>query len=575
MTRAPFSRTGSAAVSLIVTLTVLSAFTAAILSVNTTAEYTSVGYNSANQAYYLAESGGRFVLSQRIVGPSSETLYYRLSDGKRFELFIRPSGDAEVTGVLNPGTPLEAARRLIFRNSHADGMPFTDQAIGYWSFDDHLQPAKDDLGNWDGTVYDAQWEADGRFNGALSFSGNEWVELDTDEGTPFQPDKVLSNEGPFTVVLWARPASAHSQTLLGAQDGKGRFALGIDSGKWTWAMPDSQAQTDLTAATDAWQHLALVYQVDDTTVPKKERITVYRNGRESDLFESELDPLAGFPEATLFIGAENIGESPHDNYQGWIDELAIFNVALSQCQIRAIYEMPPGPGYEAVAYYPLDAATADQSGADGAGKAINKATAEGTIAWPADRFDCVGRAFGLNGTDTFLRVEANDWLDLSDSGTIGAWIYVESFQELAGIIHKGDQGNHSDQAYSLQFWKQPDGKGKQRVTLILNDGSADPPQLISRPLDEALLQENQWYHVMGTWDAGAMARLYIDGELHDSQSLSPGFKVRNSPGALNMGRKPAQNGTGYWMHGRIDAIVLFDEALSADRIQKIAIDRPQ
>lgn len=571
MTCSHFSRTGSAAVSLIVTLTVLSAFTTAILSVNTTAEYTSMAYNSANQAYYLAESGGRFVLSQGIVGPTSETLYYRFSDGKRFELFIRPSGDAEVTGVLNPGTPLEAARRLIFRNSPADGMPFAEQAIGYWSFDDHLQPAKDDLGNWDGTVHDAQWEADGRFNGALSFGGNEWVELDTDEGAPFQPGKVLPEEAPFTVVFWARPASSQDQTLLGARDGNGRFALGISGGRWTWAIRGEQNQTDLPAVTDRWQHLALVYQVDDATEPKKERITVYRNGRETDILESEL--MATLPQATLFIGAENIDDSPHGHYHGWIDELAIFNIALTPCQIRAIYEMPPGPGVDAVAYYPLDATTADESGADGAGKAINQATAQGSVFWPADRFDCTGRALGLDGTDVFLRVEDNSWLDLTDSGSIGAWIYVQSFAELAGILHKGDQKNHSDQAYSLRFWKQADGLGKRRVALILNNGTADPPQLIS--LDSALLQEDKWYHVMGTWEAGAMARLYIDGELHDSRSLSAGFKVRNSDGALHIGRQPAQNATGYWMDGRIDDIVFFDEALSADRIQKIAIDRPQ
>lgn len=50
--------------------------------------------------------------------------------------------------------------------------------IGYWSFDNQCDPGHDDSGSgYDGTVYGATWIAGGQVNGALSFDGDNYVEV--------------------------------------------------------------------------------------------------------------------------------------------------------------------------------------------------------------------------------------------------------------------------------------------------------------------------------------------------------------------------------------------------------------
>ena len=58
-------------------------------------------------------------------------------------------------------------------------------------------------------------------------------------------------------------------------------------------------------------------------------------------------------------------------------------------------------------------------------------------------------ALNLSGDSKYIHVTDKSLLDLSTSGTLMAWVKVTTPVNYAGIFHKGDLPNISDEAYSL------------------------------------------------------------------------------------------------------------------------------
>ncbi len=123
-----------------------------------------------------------------------------------------------------------------------------------------------------------------------------------------------------------------------------------------------------------------------------------------------------------------------------------------------------------------------------------------------------GKVFGglrFDGSgDGFVRIPDSDVLDLAEAGTLSAWIYLDGYSNFMGIIHKGENKNWSDEAYSLQFWTS------RRIAMSFTTSSGG--KLI---VGSQQLQDGQWYHVVGTWGTNGMA-IYINGVLDASNSTT-------------------------------------------------------
>lgn len=123
-----------------------------------------------------------------------------------------------------------------------------------------------------------------------------------------------------------------------------------------------------------------------------------------------------------------------------------------------------------------------------------------------------------------ISVEDDNSLDLTTAGTLEAWINIKSndaFNKYGGIIHKGDNKNFSDEAYSLHL--RPDKK----LRLLITNGSTD-----KYVESDQSLNKNEWYHIAATWDENSM-KMYINGGLSNEEGSS--LIVRNTSGGLNIG----------------------------------------
>ncbi|RMH69902.1 MAG: T9SS C-terminal target domain-containing protein, partial [Gemmatimonadetes bacterium] len=164
-----------------------------------------------------------------------------------------------------------------------------------------------------------------------------------------------------------------------------------------------------------------------------------------------------------------------------------------------------------------------------------------------------GTALDFDGIDDVVTVADNNVLDLSSSGTLEAWIYPTVTNNYGGIIHKGDQPDFSDEAYTLQLWND------DRVAFAIVNSGGTSQTLFST----STLTANQWYHVAATWDASGMS-IYLNGTLDASNSTA--ITARNSAGGLNIGAQ--LNDASYPFSGQIEEVRLFNTARTQSEIRE-------
>lgn len=83
--------------------------------------------------------------------------------------------------------------------------------------------------------------------------------------------------------------------------------------------------------------------------------------------------------------------------------------------------------------------------------------------------------------------------------------------------------------------------------------------------DSTYIHAGKWYKVIFTYD-GVTAKLYINGELKDSNQISTTFTPNDSP--IYIGKSPADQFP-YWFTGVIDEIRIYNKALTSVQIKNL------
>jgi len=199
--------------------------------------------------------------------------------------------------------------------------------VSEWTFDNPSLPGEDTWGNNDGTVSGATYKtrADGVcvYGGCMSFDGNDYIEV------PY--NSSLNNPSHFTLYAWGKsniPGSSYTDTGfiidIGEISPRG-YAIFTSSKRMTgyyngMFFPYSKNNLDID-----WHNYVFTYNGFD--------MRFYVDGEiQADPYTIGVGTVANNP---LRIGAQSKSLSRYWN--GLIDDVRIYNTALSSAQIKKQY----------------------------------------------------------------------------------------------------------------------------------------------------------------------------------------------------------------------------------------------
>lgn len=391
---------------------------------------------------------------------------------------------------------------------------------------------------------------------AFALAGGAFIEIPDSANLNFTGDR------PMTLELWAyRTGTGTAMELVSKRSGAlaAEFELAFDSfvglhfGSISLPWATSYAMTGVQLPLNQWWHLAGTFDGAE--------LRFYINGELAAATPGHL----GVPNAEpVRIGAMDYFRP--DAFEGLLDEVTLYNRALSPNEIRAIYQagaqgktqtpappvvppVAPPPGL--VGWWPGDGTAKDAVGThDGALR-------EGAVFAPG----FVGPAFAVtNGA----HVEIPDAAALNFSGTDPMTLELWAYRTGTGaIMHLVNKRNHDLEAeYLLNF----------DPTLGLHFGSIRLPWDFTYVATGVQLPLRQWWHLAATFD-GAQMRFYINGKLAGS---APGRLGPRNSAPLRLGSieytSAAYQGGGSSLNafeGLLDEVSLYDRALGPEEIQAI------
>ena len=211
--------------------------------------------------------------------------------------------------------------------TYAVGIP-DPSLVGYWPFDEKVgKKAEDVSGNGnDGKLIDGPKWVEGKFGSALEFGGGSYVEVADD------PSLDLINSA--TLMAWFKLTDKLTDTSRMMSKNNSIFVIFDFSNKSSLdflVKPDNHFAESKTVdwKQGDWYHFAGSFA--------KGKMNIYINGQ----LEGEKKNAAGIApsDLDLWIGADD-WKMPASSFPGVIDEVRIYNKALTEGEIKKLMTTP-------------------------------------------------------------------------------------------------------------------------------------------------------------------------------------------------------------------------------------------
>ncbi|MCD4695336.1 MAG: T9SS type A sorting domain-containing protein [Bacteroidales bacterium] len=385
--------------------------------------------------------------------------------------------------------------------------PIPDNLVGHWKMEE---------GSGSVLVDSSSYINNGTITGAPAWvTGKDDLALDLDGSNDYAtvPDDVsLDITGEITLAAWIRPEIAGTQRIIRKVDATANTGYSLflsANGYVSIRFNDNntyRVNTNAfypTSGTE-WMHVAATYD--------GEKIKTYING-ETDASIPVSFAISPNNE-NLSIGATTGGV---DKLQGAIDDVRVYNIALSLEEIRALPGFDLLPEFEYAPGFDLD----------------------------------------FDGSNDYAQVPDDASLDITNSITIEAWIKpdVEGTQY---VVKKAIQDNTD--GYELSLSSPTSGAGPKKFFFRLNQATSSNDYRLNSATD---YQTGVWTHVAATYDGSTM-RIFLNG-VEDNTLPTPTPVVIYS-NSLNLGIG-AQSDGGSVFNGKLDEIRLWNTARTVTQIR--------
>ncbi len=203
--------------------------------------------------------------------------------------------------------------------------------IAWWRLDGNPDDA---AGSNHGSVYGGTW-VPGWINGALDFDGSDDY-FETSDDTLLQ----FTMNDSFSISLWTLPVE--SGCLLSKMKAEnydicfGYSLLWFDSDEALTLLLEGSYWFNMgiytpngSAPAGSWNHVVIVYDNRD--------VSIYINGQHQVDGYFSFDSGDTYPDKNLVLGAKSHRSIIENYFKGSIDDVRIFNKALSQSEIELLY----------------------------------------------------------------------------------------------------------------------------------------------------------------------------------------------------------------------------------------------
>ena len=423
-----------------------------------------------------------------------------------------------------------------------DGEDIADGLVLSWGFEEEDGFAcADSSGNGnDGSLvgYPAgevsNW-VDGKIGGALSLpQAAEHLEI---AGLP----SVTST----TWAAWVRldADSAYGAAISAAFDGAGAgHSLGFHTGAtvrhprvlWNHANGHISLLSPDPVELGEWNHLAVTYNADS------EDITLYVNGETKGSGKVGTTPFS-----VVHLGQR--ASSKNCSMNGSLDDLRIYNRALSADEISSLVASNAGPGL--VAHWKFD----EKSGLLAFDSGVNSNL--GTLVdfedddshWVDGK---MGGAISFNGSN-YIEVPHDPSIgaDLVNGFSVSAWF--SSNVELAA----SGSGNRMLEKGNSYFFLQ--GVGSGGMNFLVKKGGANKTATTGVTIDA-----DEWNHIVGVFD-GENAIVYLNGEQKGSVPVTAPVDDAGLP--LRIG----SDDSGNFFDGLMDEVMIWNKPLTEEEVSAL------
>jgi hypothetical protein len=209
--------------------------------------------------------------------------------------------------------------------------------VGWWPFNGN---ANDESGNGNnGTVNGATLTTDrnGSANSAYNFSGADYIGISSST----IPSTVINNAQLFTLSFWVYYAANNTtESYFGSwNESNGGFYINdyLGSSSAFAVLPNGQIFNTATNLTGSWHNL--IYEFDGNQTGNSNRLKLFVDGVLNTLnYPYSVPSSLGSGASSLLFGARQVFGNPGEFLTGKLDDIGIWDRALTQQEITALYQ---------------------------------------------------------------------------------------------------------------------------------------------------------------------------------------------------------------------------------------------
>lgn len=435
-----------------------------------------------------------------------------------------------------------SAGSSVVMGSTSSSKSLSDGLVGYWTMDEGVgtttldKSGNNNLVTFGSGLSAPSWNT-GKYGNGLNFDGvDDYMSAD-----------VLSQiSDEFTASVWIYPtrlepqAETYGNTIFATSSSYGLWLLHNNGAIRIYAFSSDAGnhyyQTTATPITlNNWFHIVV-------TAKRNGEGKIFVNGNFLEYFTAEDDiGLSG----VLGMGDLRLGRRL--THEGLLDEVRIYNRALSPTEVKQLYEYAPGP----VAHYTFD--SGDNTTLNDISGNSNNGTWAGSS---SERYTLgkYGKAGSFNGSDDYVNLGTDPFSSIK-SITVSTWFKYDSLDRWKAIASK-DNNVSGNRGWMLMPASTAGNPLKFHV--IDNENHE-----VSVGNWNTVIGE--WHHVAGVFDGETKKlSIYIDGILNQTTIASTVTELNSNNGlAVKIGHWYVSN---QYFPGKIDDFKIYNYARTQKQI---------